>query len=988
MDALFPLNTLTVSLSALSTLGSTLAKHYLQRKKITSTSEARNSLLYDEAFSVMKMFFEKSSHHTVEDAQKFGNNFVPAPFWVRVIRVVIPLSTRLEAGKILIAGIGEEDIQKVVGGREWWQRTAHTDTGVDGEWISLKRDWEGLEKEAKAKERAKAERKGKLKSKDEEWEDDLREARLKALKQAAKEDTRRRRREGKARHAASPGSVSATPDTTDSEPETDSDAERERQREAAHAQRHAHRPEDIDDPTAHCHREDDQYTSDMDEMPVIMAIHGGAYFFGSINTHRYVYWRLARKMGGRVFAVEYRLAPQYPFPCGLHDCLSAYLYLIRPPPGAKHRPVDPAKITLCGDSAGGGMTLALLCLLRDVGLPMPAGAILISPWCDLTHSFPSILENTESDIPPPYGFGVFRPSTLWPPPGPEFRIHADNAVSVPGLKAAAEKYQNGSSSTHSSKHRHGLFSNLAAHNKGHELAAHVENLPDQDPTQAEKYQTGGGTDGDKTRSDSGQHKAELAEVIKVKVDGEEIELKDQIQLYATNSQLAYPFVSPVWQPSLGGLPPLYVMAGNKEVLRDEIVYMAHRAAHPDKYPVRKGILEQNPERTAKSKDYPPTKVHLQIYDEVCHDLPLFSFTTPAKYCFRAMASFAKFVTAGPNERPSEVSASGMLLPVERDPTHPDGSHLLRPPSPDSVAPTISTRSPGSYAPSVAPSAAPSSTPPTSTTPNGTPSSTFKGKGKKASPPPIPDLEKTIYSSTQPFNRPEYVDNMIRERVSVTGVVRPMEPIEDVKILKLDPEDIGLIKEAPVKRYLAGKAIWDKKYRKIYIKVQKERERHLKKSMREEATRITKRVNELAKEKDKRKQQSSSSGGPDPSNIDPAAPEQVTDSPEPLDLQNGHRLRRGVSTASIPIGLEGSWDLHGENPPPSSLAGRKDTAEARKLAKVLDEHFSRLHMLNLWSEIHDMVGHAPRHNTEDPRPGHAEQDDDAPSPGVQLGASSP
>lgn len=64
--------------------------------------------------------------------------------------------------------------------------------------------------------------------------------------------------------------------------------------------------------------------------------------------------------------------------------------------------------------------------------------------------------------------------------------------------------------------------------------------------------------------------------MKVKVDGKEVELVDQIQLYATNEQLVYPFVSPIWQPSLGGLPPLYVMAGDKEVLRDEIIYVSER----------------------------------------------------------------------------------------------------------------------------------------------------------------------------------------------------------------------------------------------------------------------------------------------------------------------------------------------------------------------------------------------------------------------------
>lgn len=70
------------------------------------------------------------------------------------------------------------------------------------------------------------------------------------------------------------------------------------------------------------------------------------------------------------------------------------LFLIRPPPGAEHQAIKPEHIVIGGDSAGGGLSLALLQVIRDTGLPLPAGGLLISPWCDLTHSFPSIHTNT------------------------------------------------------------------------------------------------------------------------------------------------------------------------------------------------------------------------------------------------------------------------------------------------------------------------------------------------------------------------------------------------------------------------------------------------------------------------------------------------------------------------------------------------------------------------------------------------------------------
>ena len=140
---------------------------------------------------------------------------------------------------------------------------------------------------------------------------------------------------------------------------------------------------------------------------VMLYIHGGGYYFGSVDEHRYQMQRHARKLRARVFAPRYRLAPQFPFPCGVQDCLAAYLYLL-----SSH---DASSIIIAGDSAGGGMTLAILCILRNQGLPLPAGTILISPWVDLTHSFPSVAVDTQFDYIPKAGFH-HKPSNAWPPP--------------------------------------------------------------------------------------------------------------------------------------------------------------------------------------------------------------------------------------------------------------------------------------------------------------------------------------------------------------------------------------------------------------------------------------------------------------------------------------------------------------------------------------------------------------------------------------------
>ncbi len=138
----------------------------------------------------------------------------------------------------------------------------------------------------------------------------------------------------------------------------------------------------------------------------MLYVHGGAYYFGSVDEHRYQIQRHARKLKARVLAPEYRLAPQFPFPCGLQDCIAAYLYLLTIQ--------DPTTIVLAGDSAGGGMVLSLLVILRDRGIPLPAGAVLISPWADLTHSFPSVSAECPLDYIPSNGFH-HKPSKAWPP---------------------------------------------------------------------------------------------------------------------------------------------------------------------------------------------------------------------------------------------------------------------------------------------------------------------------------------------------------------------------------------------------------------------------------------------------------------------------------------------------------------------------------------------------------------------------------------------
>ncbi|RIB18306.1 Alpha/Beta hydrolase protein [Gigaspora rosea] len=125
---------------------------------------------------------------------------------------------------------------------------------------------------------------------------------------------------------------------------------------------------------------------------VILHIHGGGYFVGSPESFRGLTFKYAEYAKARVFSIDYRLAPQNQFPASLCDSVAAYLYLLNPGLEAGFKPINPKKIVFMGESAGGGLALATLLFLRDAELPLPGGAVVLSPWVDLTQSMPSYLD--------------------------------------------------------------------------------------------------------------------------------------------------------------------------------------------------------------------------------------------------------------------------------------------------------------------------------------------------------------------------------------------------------------------------------------------------------------------------------------------------------------------------------------------------------------------------------------------------------------------
>lgn len=864
---------------------STLITHFLNRELATKDSKAREELLYDEAFIIVKSFMEASTKHTVEELQAFSNTRIPAPPWVRTIRVMVPLSSCDKAADKLIEALGGKEMAtQTAGGTRWWQVRGLE--GVPGEWIVVRKDIAAQRK----------------------------------------------------RHKANKGQNS-----------------------------HLHRAKSTgffglneqDDNKQEPH----EYTAEMEGTPCMLYVHGGGGYFGSIDQQRYTLHRYARKMNGRVFAINYRLAPQYPFPCAIQDALAAYFYLIEPPEGAEHGPVDPSLIILAGDSAGGNITLALLQIIRDTGLPAPAGAVLISPWCDLTHSFPSCMTNAASDIIPPYGLSLHKPSALWPPPSSiEATVTREKFVSR--LKQAVHRGLNPDESDGET---------ITITEGSRDTRRMAAALPHQTTLLGDKISrrqvsvSQSGVEPDTPLQAPDPHGlrncVEPGENATLLVDGKAVTIRSQIQFYAMNHQLTHPLVSPALA-YLGGLPPCLFLASDKELLRDEIIYAAHKAANPEQYPLKEETRKLYPAMEGIESRCGPTDVHLQVYDETCHVLPLYSFTTPAKYCYRAIATFCKFVTSDRHppptivdqepERISETAleqsavrqgASSELM--ERRKTlalgkaGPRASLLRR-----LTLPTTLRRfslAPKEEPMQLSPSADSIPSTPIASPINGEPPATARSSifvsafhshhlnevGTAGHP--------AVYACDRagtPFTK-----HMIRERVATNGVIRPLEDEMSIHACTMKLEDIGVLHEESVRRYLKGQAIWERKFAKVARSIEEQRQKHLNLSTKDGRRTM-----------DKIRRQLHIVGESQP-------PALATEPDTTADEQ--HTVDLSCVMEKTVLGSrqwKWGWALEGESPPPSSIVARGDTGEARRLGQFADRQLGpgdEEHSLsgnNLWSVV--------------------------------------
>ena len=399
----------------------------------------------------------------------------------------------------------------------------------------------------------------------------------------------------------------------------------------------------------------------------------------------------------------------------------------------------------------------MLVILRDNDIPPPSGAILISPWVDLTHSFPSVAGEASLDYIPPHGF-LHRPSSAWPPPNADdiekIAMHAVEKVAGDTVPRRA-----------SQRVRRQTIKDAVR-------GFSVDNSPGNLNPVANPNNPAGTSD---ARNRPGNTIPGAGHDLSIMLDGNLIGIKDQLQMYATNQLISHPLVSPVLTATLGGLPPLLILTGGGELLRDEQIYLAHKAANPFKYAPGEAYLNEYPEARDLITKHRPTNVQLQVWDDLCHVTPTLSFTRPAKFMYRSIAQFGAWTL-------SQAQKIEILIPDNDD---------------------LSVISSASVSESE--------------------------KDNKAEDKPVTPNEtaKSAQDRVQKVGRagealPPFKNHMIRQRVDRNGFIYPLGPPSTLPALQVPANEIGVIKPGPVRKWMEAKQVWDTKYAKEKRKVQKKR----------------------------------------------------------------------------------------------------------------------------------------------------------------------
>lgn len=235
-------------------------------------------------------------------------------------------------------------------------------------------------------------------------------------------------------------------------------------------------------------------------------------------------------------------------------------------------------------------------------------------------------------------------------------------------------------------------------------------------------------------------------------------------MYTTNELLTHPLVSPAMQPTLGGLPPLLIMVGGGEILRDEQIYVAHKCANPMQYmPPDSTLTEKDREQIKK---YKPTDVQLQVWDDLCHVAPTLSFTRPAKYMYRSVAQFGAWALARAQKTEIDILDDDAISVISNSTSDSDAEE-------------------------------------------------HRQKDEEAS-----HQESKGQVGQAGDALPPFKNHMIRQRVTRHGVIFPLPPAPELPGCSMDRELVGVVKQGPVKKWLEQRKLWDHKFATTKRKVHK------------------------------------------------------------------------------------------------------------------------------------------------------------------------
>lgn len=337
------------------------------------------------------------------------------------------------------------------------------------------------------------------------------------------------------------------------------------------------------------------HDEETEEEPIVLYLHGGAYSMLSAKSHRTLTSRIARVTGSRLCVINYRLAPEHPFPAALHDAFATWLWLTEPDhPAVSPSPAhcfQPQNIVVMGDSAGGGLSTSLMLYLkywlRDAdGQPrfgLPGGAVLLSPWVDLTCSQPSWTSNSMSDYLPSGGI--------------------DN-----------------------------IFAPMYGNDGPNPVAGYIWGT-NADPDRKFRAVQGGESDGDSSGAEDPSEIVEMREGWNV-----QRRILDQV---------THPLVSPLYG-DLRGLPPVLIQAGDAEVLRDETIIFARKYSHANRH--RRGSFSPGMNRADPAMHGSALgHVRHELYTDQVHVFQAFPFLQCAKVAIENIGRFYKSLYEGATE---------------------------------------------------------------------------------------------------------------------------------------------------------------------------------------------------------------------------------------------------------------------------------------------------------------------------------------------------